>query len=310
MSAPPDSVQFVSGAGGLPMIRVDGPEGWAEIYMHGAHVTGWGPSGRESLLWLSGSSNFDERTAIRGGVPVCFPWFGPLAGRPDAPRHGFARTAAWTFESAQDDGRDVTIRLRLSDSVVTRGSAWPHSFIATCIVVVGSTLSVALDVTNTGTEAVTFEEALHTYLSVADVTAVEIKGLEGVGYVDKNGTGAAIAGEAEPLRVADEVDRIYFGAPGTIIVNDVAGEREFRIGMSGSGSTVVWNPGRKGASATPDLDDEGWTTMLCVEASNVSPASVRLEPGAHHTMATTIAADPRRPARIHYPTGRSETRRE
>jgi len=295
VSALPDSVRVGPGAGGASMLRVDGPEGWAEVYLHGAHVTAWGPSGRESVLWLSRSSRFDERTAIRGGIPVCFPWFGPLAGRPDAPRHGFARTAAWTVDGAQDDGHDVTVRLRLVDSAATRRPAWPHRFTVVCTVVVGSRLSVALEVTNTGDEPVAFEEALHTYLTVADVTAAEVTGLEGVDYLDKTADGDTVAGEAGPLRVAGEVDRIYPGAPAAVTVHDVVGGRDIRVGKDGSGSTVVWNPWREGAHATADIDDDGWTTMLCVEASDVGPAAVRLEPGAHHTMATTIEASPPAP---------------
>jgi D-hexose-6-phosphate mutarotase len=122
------------------MLRVDGPEGWAEVYLHGAHVTAWGPSARESVLWLSRSSRFDGRAAIRGGIPVCFPWFGPLAARPVALRHGFARKATWKVDGAQDDGHDVTVQLRPSDSAATRASAWPHRFTAVCTVVVGSRL--------------------------------------------------------------------------------------------------------------------------------------------------------------------------
>lgn len=292
MSGLPGSVRLVAGAGDLPMLRVDGPEGWAEIYLHGAHVTAWGPTGSESVLWLSRSSRFDARTAIRGGIPVCFPWFGPLDGRPDAPRHGFARTASWTVDGAHDDGHDVTVRLRLQDSADTRGSAWPHRFTAVCSVVVGARLSVSLEVTSTGDEDVTFEEALHTYLAVADVTAAEVTGLEGVGFVDKTAHGATVAGDRAPLRVTGEVDRIYAGAPETVTVRDLAGGRDLRVGKTGSGSTVVWNPWREGARATADLDDDGWTTMLCVEAGNVGPAAVRLGPGERHTMATTIEVVP------------------
>ncbi|MHB1491458.1 MAG: D-hexose-6-phosphate mutarotase [Cellulomonas sp.] len=289
MSTVPDSVRLAPGAGGLPMLRVDGSAGWAEIYLHGAHVTAWAPRGQESVLWLSGLSRFDESTAIRGGIPVCFPWFGPLAGRPDAPRHGFARTAGWTFDGADDDGQDVTVRLTLSDSDATRGSAWPHPFSAVCTVVVGARLTVALEVTSTGDTPVTYEEALHTYLAVADVTAAEVTGLEGIAYLDKTAGGARVAGEDGPLRVTGEVDRIYVGAPPTVTLRDRAGARAVHVAASGSGSTVVWNPGREGARATSDLDDDGWSTMLCVEASNVGPAAVHLEPGESHTLVTSIA---------------------
>ena len=294
MSTVPDSVRLAPGAGGLPMLRVDGSAGWAEIYLHGAHVTAWAPRGQESVLWMSGLSRFEESTAIRGGIPVCFPWFGPLVGHPGAPRHGFARTASWTFDGAHDDGQDVTVRLTLSDSDATRGSAWPHPFSAVCTVVVGARLTVALEVTSTGDAPVAYEEALHTYLAVADVTAAEVTGLEGVAYLDKTAGGARVAGEDGPLRVAGEVDRIYVGAPSTVTLRDRAGARTIRVAASGSGSTVVWNPGREGARATSDLDDDGWSTMICVEASNVGPAAVHLGPGESDTLVTSIgvSSDP------------------
>ena len=270
------------------MLRVDGPQGWAEIYLHGAHVTAWGPSGHDSVLWMSESSRFDHHTAIRGGIPVCFPWFGPVAGKPEEPRHGFARTATWALDSAHDDGSDVTLTLVLMDSPATRGSAWPHPFLATCTVVVGAELSIALDVTNTGEEPFAFEEVLHTYLRVADVTETETIGLGGVAYVDTTPTGGPGYGEPLPLRVSGEVDRIYTRAPRTVEVNDIAGGRSIRVEKSGSDTTIVWNPGPEGAHATSDIDDDGWLRMLCVEASNVKQAAVRLDAGEHHTMTTTI----------------------
>lgn len=293
MSALPDYVRVGPGAGGLPMLRVDGPEGWAEVYLHGAHVTAWGPSGLESRLWLSRSSRFDGRTAIRGGIPVCFPWFGPLAGRPGAPAgtgsHGRRRGPSTARRTT-----GTTSRSSCGSPTPPRLSGRPgrtHRFTADCTVVVGSRLSVALEVTNTGGGAVMFEEALHTYLAVADVTAAEVTGLEGVAYLDKTAVGATIAGEAGPLRVAGEVDRIYPGALTAVTVHDVVGGRDLRVRKDGSGNTVVWNPWREEAHATADIDDD-WTTMRCVEASNVGPAAVRLEPGAQHTMATTIEASP------------------
>ncbi len=291
MNALPHSVMLVSGAGGLPMIRVDGPQGWAQIYLHGAHVTAWAPSGQESALWMSKLSRFDEHTAIRGGIPVCFPWFGPLAGRPDAPRHGFARTAEWALDEAHDDGQDVTVRLRLADSEATRNSGWPHPFVAILTVVVGSRLTVALEVTNTGSEPMSFEEVLHTYLRVAEVTKAEVIGFEGVAYVDTTKNGGPRDGEHGPLRIGGEVDSVYTGAPQAVTVNDVAGGRAIQVEKSGSGTTVVWNPGPEGAHATVDIEDDGWTTMLCVEPSNVAQSAIRLAPGEHHVLTTTIGLE-------------------
>lgn len=286
MTTLPASVRLDT-TGPLPMLHVDGPDGWAVISLHGAHVTAWGPHGQPPALWMSSLSRFDADSAIRGGIPVCFPWFGPLADHPDAPRHGFARTALWTLDGAEDDGADVTVRLSLRDSDRTRASAWPHPFAAVCTVVVGARLTVSLEVTNTGDQPFRYEEALHTYLAVTDVTTAEVTGLEDVPYVDKTADGAERPGDPDALHLTAETDRIYPGALKPVMVVD-AGGRWTQVTKRGSASTVVWNPWQDGAGATADIDDDGWTTMLCVEAANVGPAAVELAPGERHTLSTTI----------------------
>lgn len=291
MTTLPPSVRLDTG-GPLPMLHVDGRDGWAVIALHGAHVVQWGPRGEPSALWLSSRSRFDADSAIRGGIPVCFPWFGPLADRPDAPRHGFARTSPWTLDGVEDDGHGVTVRLTLTDSQATRASAWPHRFAATCTVVVGGRLTVSLEVVNTGDRAISYEEALHTYLAVADVTAVQVSGLEDIPYVDKTAGGARRDGEPAPLRPGGEVDRIYPGALQPVTVLDDDGQRRVQVTKTGSGSTVVWNPWRDGARATSDMDDDGWRSMVCVEAANVGPAAITLAPGESHTLSTTIETSP------------------
>jgi glucose-6-phosphate 1-epimerase len=241
---------------------------------------------------MSPASHFRTDTAIRGGIPVCFPWFGPHADRRDAPRHGFARTSRWSLLGAHDDGRDVTVHLGLTDDDATRASAWPHRFEAVLTVVVGSRLSVALEVTNHDDVPVTFEEALHTYLD-AEVATVEVLGLEGTPFLDKTATPPVVGREPGPLRITSEVDRVYLGTTADVVVR-TGSAGAIRVGKTGSHTTVVWNPWVEGARAAADLTDDAWTAMLCVEASNVGASAVRLEPGARHTMSTTIDVEPRR----------------
>jgi len=288
----PESVRLQPGPGATPVVRVDGQDGWAEVHLHGAHVTAWGPRGVPSALWLSPLSRFDAGTAIRGGVPLCFPWFGPLAGRPDAPRHGLGRTALWTLDGAEVVGRDVVLRLHLSDDESTRASAWPDPFDAVCTVTVGRHLTVALEFTHRGAGPVHLEGALHTYVAVDDVAAVEIDGLAGVDFVDKSADGAQTAGVDGPLRIVGEVDRIYLDTTGPVSVRDVAGGREVTVAKAGSSTTVVWNPGADGARAAADIGDGGWAGFVCVEASNVGPAAIPLTPGASHTLSTTLTVAP------------------
>ena len=271
------------------MLRVDGPAGWAEIHLHGAHVTAWAPTGEPSALWLSPLSSYEGSAAIRGGVPLCFPWFGPLADRPEAPRHGIGRTASWSLDEVREAGEDVVVRLVLRDDESTRASAWPQPFVALCTVTVGSRLTVTLTFTHLGPEPVLLEEALHSYLAVADVTRAELHGLEGVAFLDKTAQGVRTPGAAGPVLVAGEVDRVYLDTTGPVTVHDVAGGREVEVSKEGSATTVVWNPWVAGARATADIDDEGWSGFVCVEAANVGSAAVPLAPGATHELSTTIS---------------------
>ena len=295
MIALPESVTFTTGRGGLPVLRVDGPAAQGEIYLHGATVTGWTPAGGSPVLWLGSASRFARDTAIRGGVPICFPWFGARAGHPEAPSHGFARLSEWSLVAAEDDGQDVTLRLRLTDDDRTRASAWPHRFEAVYTVVFGSRLSLALRVTNLSDEAVVFEEALHTYFEVRDIRAVEVSGLEGAAFRDRPAgltRGRPAAGEPGPVRFRSETDRTYLGTTARTAVHDAQAGRSVVVSKEGSAATVVWNPWIDKALALADFGDDDWKTMVCVEVCNVSDAAVQLAPGGSHTMAATFELDP------------------
>lgn len=191
----PGSVRAEPGRGGLPRLVVTRPAGSAEIYLQGAHVTAWTPAGGDPVLWMSQHSNFAPGAAIRGGVPVCFPWFGPdPAGV--GPLHGFARTAPWTLDEVRQQDEDVVLVLSLGDADIPDDQArtWPDEFRARYTVAVGATLTLSLEVTNPGTSAITFQEAFHTYLAVGDVGAATIRGLEHASYSDRLAGGRAVAG--------------------------------------------------------------------------------------------------------------------
>ena len=285
----PGSVRAEPGSGGLPRLVVTGASGSAEVYLQGAHVTAWAPKGPDPVIWMSQHSTFAPGSAIRGGVPVCFPWFGPHptgAG----PLHGFARTTSWTLVEAREQGSDVVLVLELSEADIPADqvSAWPHAFRARYTVTVGATLTLALEVTNTGDSAVTFQEAFHTYLAVGDIHEVTIRGLEGSGYLDRlAGMGPSTA-EGEPLYIVGETDRVY-EQPGTILVEDAFGARTLAITATGSANAVVWNPWHAKAVAMGDFGDDEWTQMLCIETCNVLDAAITLEPGQSHLMAATVA---------------------
>ena len=292
MPALPSSVRLERGAGGLPVVRVSGPAATAEIYLHGAHLTAWTPRGHDPVLWMSAKSRFTDDSAIRGGVPICFPWFAALAGHADAPSHGFARLTGWTLAGARDDGENVVVELRLSDTGATRASAWPHRFDATYTVVVGERLSLSLRVTNRDDAAVTFEEALHTYFAVRDIRTTEVTGLEGRPFVDRLAGSAPRPGESHPVHFTGETDRIYLDASEGATVRDGAAGRSVLVSTKGAASTVVWNPWVEKARAMEDFDDDEWTGMVCVETCNIRATSVRLAPGESHTMVADFEVAP------------------
>jgi glucose-6-phosphate 1-epimerase len=292
LPALPASVVLEPGEGGLDRLRVTGPAGRAEVYLHGAHVTRWQPTGADDVLFMSTRSRFASGDPIRGGVPICFPWFGPHASDASAPSHGFARVLPWQLVGAREEGDDVVVELRLEDSPATRASAWPHPFRATYRVTVGATLRLDLEVTSTGDGPVTFEEALHTYLTVADVRRVAVTGLEGTDYVDKVAGGRTTPGEPGPIAFTGETDRVYLDTRATTTVDDPAGARRVVVGKESSDATVVWNPWVEKAAALPDLGDDEWTGMVCVETCNVGRSAVTLDPGASHTMTAVLRVEP------------------
>ena len=287
-----DALRFEVGEGGLVRAVFTTPDAEARAYLHGAHVTHFQLKGEKPLLFLSGRSRFEAGKAIRGGVPVCFPWFGPKAGDPAAPAHGFARLREWAVASTgkADDG-SVRLVMTLSDDDATR-AVWPQAFRAELIVTVGPELWVRLIVHNTGSEPFTYEAALHTYLSVADVKRVRVDGLDGVFYLDKVDGGKKKKQPPTPITFTGETDRVYLDTRATCTIEDPAGERVTTVAKNGSESTVVWNPWIDKARAMADFGDDEWPDMVCVETCNVGAAAVNVQPGASHATVTVISPGP------------------
>lgn len=281
-AALPASVRLETGDGGLPVVRVAGPAGSAELYLHGAHLTSWTPTGGRPVIWLSAASLFTEAKAIRGGVPICFPWFGANPADPAAPAHGFARLAEWELVDAREEHDGVAVTLRLADSPATRASAWPHRFEALYTVTVGAGLSLALTITNRDTDAVSYEEALHTYLAVDDIRDTEVTGLESAPFINQLAA-MSIETETGPVRFAAETDRIYLDHNAATAVVDGSG-RTVSISTDESNSRIVWNPWIAKAASMGDFGDDEWTRMVCVESANVRENRVRLNPGQSHTL--------------------------
>lgn len=243
----------------------------AEVYPHGAHVTSWVPAGGREALFLSRAAAFAPDKAIRGGVPVIFPQF---AGLGPLPKHGFARTQPW---ERVDDDRPNAVRLRLRDSDTTR-RVWPHAFLAELAVEIGADwLSISLMIHNPGNAPFEFTAALHTYLRVGDVRRAAVDGLRGLRY--------RVTGEQErvdeedSIEVRGPVDRVYLNTPPELRVQDAENGRVFVLRSEGFADTVVWNPWAEATAALPDMENDEYLEMLCVEAAQAG-APVRLQAGA------------------------------
>src|SRR5215472_17581246 len=179
----PGVARICEGRGGLPRIQITGSGAEGEMYLHGAHVTSWKPAGNDEVLFLSTKSNWQEGHAIRGGIPICFPWFRAKADDPKAPAHGFVRTRSWQLDSIVEDKSGIAVSMSTESDEQTR-RWWPADFRLVYRVVFGPELTMELACTNTGNTGLRFEEALHTYNRVSDIANVRLQGLDKVRFLD------------------------------------------------------------------------------------------------------------------------------
>jgi len=274
-------LHFEAGQGGLTKAVVATPVASGEIYLHGAHVTSWQPAGHEPVLWMSRSSLFQLGKPIRGGVPICFPWFGPHASDPSAPAHGFARTAMWEVAEARptaEGGISVTLQTRIDP------------FAVRFTVEFGSVLRMTL-ATELATGVSTshrFEDALHTYFSVSDVRNISITGLERSRYIDKLDGAAEKPATGVAIEFIGETDRVYFDSDSECHLHDPGRKRSIAVSKSGSHSTVVWNPWIAKSARMPDFGDHEWPEMVCIETANVGANAVELAPKSIHSTTVVI----------------------
>lgn len=282
------AVEFDVHSNGLVRAKLTSSYGKGEVMLHGAHVTRFVPGRGDDVLWMSEKSWFESHKPIRGGVPICFPWFGPKEDNPDAPAHGFARLMDWSVIGTQTlDDQRVRLVLALEDNEQTR-DMWNHTFKLTYSVTVGETLELSLKVSNTDAKPMRFTEALHTYLSVGDVKRVSILGVEDTEFVDKVKGSERAKSSHEPITFTAETDRVYLNTSSECVLVDPVGKRRIVIAKSGSMSTVVWNPWVDKARRMVDFGDEEWPGMACVETANAMENAVSLAPGEDHEISTRI----------------------
>ena len=270
-----NALRFEETPGGLIRAVISTPHAEGDLYPQGAHVAHWTPRGQRPVLFTSSKSLFAPGKAIRGGVPIIFPWFGAREGDP---MHGFARLAEWELHEATavPDG-GVSLRFSLPD--FAESAVWPP-FSANYVVTLTDTLALELIITNASPDQpFSFETCLHTYFFVGDINAVSISGLKGATYLDKVENFAQKSETADALKIASEVDRIYLDTTGPIEIRDEKLRRKIRIATSGSASTVVWNPWIAKAQQMPDFGNDEYKQMVCVESGNVAKNKIALAPG-------------------------------
>lgn len=284
----PGRVALTEGNGELPKIEVSTRQSTAEIYLHGAHVTGFQKTGEPPLLFTSQFSRFASNQPIRGGAPIIFPWFGAREGEP---AHGFARLADWDLiETATLPSGGATLHFSLPD--VPEAATWPP-FAAYFIVTVTDQLSMELVVVNASADQnFTFENCLHTYFAVGEISAVTVVGLKGATYQDKVENFAQKTENNDAVRIASEVDRVFLDIQSPIEIHDTTFKRVVRIEKSGSESTVIWNPWVAKAQQIPDFGTDEFRRMLCVETGNVGKNRINLPPGETAVLKVVISSRP------------------
>lgn len=273
--------------GELDTIRVENRFASFEMTFHGAHVTSYTPRGGRDLLWMSKESNLAPGKPIRGGVPICWPWFGPHPAGAPYPAHGYARLARWDLLAARTLPTGETRLLLRLDRAAIPPEIPQMELEAEFAVTIGNRLELELTTYNVSDSALTVTEALHSYFAVADIAEVMITGLEATRYLDK------VAGDEKvgtgPVSIDREVDRIYFDTAATVAIDDRAGNRRITVAKHNSRSTVVWNPWIEKARKLPDFGDDEYRTMVCVETVHAASDRREVAPGGRLILKTVFS---------------------
>ena len=270
---------------GFEYLEVKNSQAEAKIALQGAHLFHYKAIGKPALLWLSELAYFEEGKAIRGGVPICFPWFGKHKNNASLAQHGFARTQMWELVCEEEIDADNThIRLELKPNAETL-EQWPYLFEAHLDMIIGSTLSIALHVTNKDTKPFEISTALHSYFAVADIHTVSIKGLENCRYFDALKAETFI--QHKDVQIQEEVDRVYSNPSKTIAL--LQNDTFVQLQQEGSNSLVVWNPWIEKSQKMTDMPDDGYKSMVCLETSNVRDDARVLNANETHVLKVTIS---------------------
>ena len=277
-------LQFIEIEHGFIYAEINNTRAHATISTYSGQVLSYRPKNqKDDLLFVSDKAYYEDGKAIKGGIPVCWPWFGPDPDGKGRPAHGFVRNRQWNVTGSESlaDG-STRIVLSMVDNDETR-VLWPHPFRLDIEITVGDSLRVALVTHNTGDKSITISQALHTYFQVGDISTVSVRGLDGNDYLDK-ANDSALKKQSGPVTVTGEVDRIYTGVAGELTIDDPSLGRKIRIASRGCSTAVVWNPWIDIAASMADLGDDDYKRMICVETANAGPETVEIAAGGEYCL--------------------------
>jgi glucose-6-phosphate 1-epimerase len=285
----PGVLAFHATESGLVRADITTPHATATVYLQGAHLTAWQPAGHQPAIFTSRKTDLAPGKAIRGGVPIAFPWFATRHDGKTGPSHGFARIQDWTLAFAALAGDDLHLTFTLGSNDLSRSLGYDHFRLAYQLTI-GHTLTMQLTVANDADTPLLFEEALHTYYSVTDVHEIAITGLDGISYLDKVDDLKKKLQHGD-ITVTGPTDRVYLDTTGTCTLKDHAGKRRVAVAKSGSNTTVVWNPWESGAAKLADMDPTEWHEFVAIETVNAAVDAITLAPGATHTMQAQVSIE-------------------
>ncbi|HRB28765.1 MAG TPA: D-hexose-6-phosphate mutarotase [Nitrosomonas sp.] len=273
-------LEIIAGKDGLPMIQIKNAKAQALISIHAGQVLSFQPNGEsEDVLFLSSKAYYQDGKAIKGGAPICWPWFGADPEGKGRPGHGFVRNRPWSVVATEAlSNGDIKVTVGLDDTPETQ-AIWPHAFSLRQEIIIGDSLNLSLITRNTGKEKFSITQAFHTYFKVGDISCAKVLGLAGCYYLDKTSGGSVQKHQTGDVTIDAEVDRIYLNVGNTLTIDDSVLNRCIQITSQGSKTAVVWNPWEKIAKEMADLEDTDYQRLLCVETTNAANDVVEVAPG-------------------------------
>jgi glucose-6-phosphate 1-epimerase len=284
-------IRFEERAPGVRIVHIENKAAVAAVSLFGGQLLSWQPRREtQAVLWMSSLAKFDGKTAIRGGVPICWPWFGKHPSSSTATAHGYARLSNWNLEhiDSRDDGSTELVMAlpREAQSGENRQPGLGNSI----RLVIGDTLDIESTTRNDSKVAQRVTEALHTYFQVSDVAQVQVSGLSGCDYADLLDDNR-IRRQDGNIRFGEEVGRIFVRCDKASVIEDSGLRRRIHVTSRGSHSIAVWNPGLHTASKMTDLGSEAWRSMVCVETANVLDDAIDIPAGEQHTLSARYAVE-------------------